>query len=201
MAGSDMFSRSEKDMVENAPIKLFRIGGRDIKVRLRCASAVDEWIEDSDRVMELGQDVNFLHKRHDIANAKWLELKAQLETGGESPDAEVLGALAEILPGEAQVTESSGEESATTEADVQEAYQQYDAVRKVLRTKTREFLTAVFECVCAYDTVAIPREELLKHGVTDEQSVMAFTLLRFFSDPLVTQPRATAKALAGVGKA
>lgn len=197
---TELFQRTEKDMVENAPIKLFKIGGRDIKVRLRCAAAVDEWIEESDRVMELGQDVNFLHKRHDLLHSKWLEAKARSETDGETPDANHLGALAEMLP-EASNPVSVEDTTPASKEEVQDAYDRYKAVQKTLRTKTREFLSAVFECVCRYDTQAIPREELLKTGVTDEQAVMAFTLLRFYSDPLVTQPRATGRALAGVGKA
>ena len=187
-----LYERTEQEMVENAPIPLFKVGEKRYKTRLRCAATVDEWLHEAERVADLAMDVDFVTKQVGLLYNQWLILKAQHDTGGEMPGQHVLGELLEALPSmqEPDGTGATREPVASAD-DVDAAYARLCDMRVVARRKTREYLDGLFECVCSYCPDDIPRDALRKHGVSDEQIVTAFIRLRYFSDPLAAQQRVT----------
>ena len=208
-----LFDRDDQDFVQRRPIHLFTTdngtkAGQTWSVRLRVAAEVDTWLRDADETMEMARDVEFCNQAMIEMETRYRIARAQFELpDGKPPPTTELKELREALGEQVQPepgpeaaneesTEAANEES--TEADVEEAKGKYVESRERARTKTREWQNAKFECVIRYDPVALDREVILKTGITDAMTTVAFDKLRYFSDPLLLQQAIGEKQLAAV---
>jgi len=115
------FERSEKDMIENAPIELFKTGGRQAwACRLRPAARVDEWIAKADEIIDLAGEVQRVAVR-------MLRLKDEYD----------------VICGHADAGDAT--------ADPMAAYEAFRAARDIHRRRVREWIDAMIECLCEYD--------------------------------------------------
>lgn len=191
-----LYERTEQEMVENAAISLFKVGEKRYKTRLRNAASIDEWLDEAERVSDMALGVDFVSKQVGLLYSEWLINKAQHETAGEMPDEYSLAQLHERLPNGPLPDNTGGPDTPTaSKDDVDAAYARLQEMRSLARRKMREYMDAMFECVCSYSPADLPREELRKNGISDEQIVTAFIRLRYLSDPLAAQQRVTAGML------
>lgn len=59
-----LFERTEKEMIENAPIELFKTGGRQVwACRLRPAATIDAWLTQADEMTDQAETIDRLSLR------------------------------------------------------------------------------------------------------------------------------------------
>jgi len=161
------FTRTESEMVSNAPIVLFEIDGQSHGVHLRPAGEVDEWFERMDAIDRAASDTDFHAKRIaaltvslEDATRKACELEIQ-DLEGPDRKGEIESAHLAINTLQDRIASASATH----------------------RKKRREYMDAVRDAVFSY----APHEldiEALRPVVTDAQIIIAYQRLRNLSDPL-----------------
>jgi len=180
---NSVYERTEKQMIDNEPIELFRTAKTKWTVKLRSAATIDAWLEEADAVVDVLQDIEQTEKDMARVQQRYVELQAQ---------------FAEEEAARVSPIESLAPAAPVTETDVAKAYEALKRVRKIWREKFRAYLDGVFDCLCKYDEAKLDKEIILREGITDEQVLLAFTRLRMFSDPLVSQQTVTGRMYAGL---
>jgi len=180
------FERTDGEILSNAGIPLFSIKGKMYKVRLRVARMVDEWLADSDGVIDIATEIDLLQNSVAVWEQRYAEeLARNLD---EPPGPIEQTEPTRTVPG-SPVCDDQDESGADTPSGSGKGLEWAHAgmlhARAMRRTRVRDFMESLADLVFSYDEVPVE----LRPQLTDEQVLSAFTTLRYFSDPLVAQRR------------